>query len=491
MPEAIQRFTSFVDGQFDPADELAPTLPVYEPATGIEYATLQCATEDRVTAAVAAAQSAFNTWSKQPGAIRAAALHRMADLIEARQDAFAATECRDTGKPLWLARAVDIPRAVANLRFFAAAASQFASESHFDPSAEGAPAINYTLRQALGPVACISPWNLPLYLLTWKVAPALAAGNCVVAKPSEVTPATATLLAQVAKDAELPSGVLNILQGDGEATGAVLVNDPGIRAISFTGSTRVGRWIARQAAPRFVKTSLEMGGKNPALVFADCDLEAAVDSVVRSAFTNQGQICLCTSRILVQESIYEAFRDALVARATALKVGDPMQPDSQQGALVSREHQAKVLDAIEQARQQGARILCGGAATSPGGRCRDGWFVQPTVLDGLDNRCETNQMEIFGPVATVQAFTDAEEAIALANDSRYGLAASVWTGAIDTAHRVGAALECGIVWVNCWMRRDLRTPFGGGKQSGLGREGGWEAMRFFTEPKNICVQYHE
>ena len=477
------KLANYVDGLLCPPQNNR-WLDVFEPATARHYADCPDSDATDINTAVAAALRAFPAWSATPVAQRAQLLHRIADLLEARLDEFAQAESRDSGKPVALARSLDIPRAVSNLHFFATAITQFSSEAHAMDSA----AINYTLRQPLGAVACISPWNLPLYLFTWKIAPALAAGNTVVAKPSEITPLTAAMFAQVCIDAGLPPGVLNIVHGSGANAGKALVDHPGIAAISFTGSTRVGAAIAAAAAPRFLKTSLEMGGKNPTLIFADWETnDANWATLVRSAFSNQGQICLCGSRILVERSIYAEFKRAFVEKVRALHVGDPQDPANDLGALVSRAHFDKVMGHIALARAEGGTILCGGEAVHPSGRCADGWFVAPTLIEGLGPNCRTNQEEIFGPVATLIPFDDEDAAVELANATNYGLAASVWTTNLRRAHRVGARLESGIVWINCWLKRDLRTPFGGVKQSGVGREGGVDALRFFTEPKNVCI----
>ena len=349
-------------------------------------------------------------------------------------------------------------------------------------------ALNYTLRQPLGAVACISPWNLPLYLLTWKIAPALAAGNCVVAKPSEVTPMTASMLGELSIEAGLPPGALNLVHGLGPRAGVPLCAHAQVKAISFTGSTRVGNEIAREAASSFKKVSLEMGGKNPTLIFADADLRSAIPETVRAAFSNTGQICLCGSRILIERTVYARVRDELVERVRALRIGDPLEPRTDQGALVSRQHFDKVMGCLQVARDEGGRVLCGGVRARVEGRCSGGFFIEPTLIEGLGPACRTNQEEIFGPVATLLPFDSEAEAIELANSTRYGLSASLWTRDLSRAHRASAALHSGIVWVNCWMFRDLRTPFGGVKDSGVGREGGMDAMRFFTEAKNVCVK---
>jgi aminomuconate-semialdehyde/2-hydroxymuconate-6-semialdehyde dehydrogenase len=454
------------------------------PATGEVSGHVPDSNEKDVNTAVQAAQKAFPEWSLTPVEERFRILNRMADLIDLHLDELALAETNDNGKPLWLSKKVDIPRASANFRFFATGILHFSSESH---SMEQR-AVNYTLRQPLGVVGCISPWNLPLYLFTWKIAPALAAGNCVVAKPSEVTPVTAFLLSRISKEAGLPAGVLNIVHGRGETTGEAIVKHPQIKAISFTGSTRAGERIASLAAPMFKKLSLELGGKNPNIIFADCDWEKMMKTTLQSSFSNQGEICLCGSRILVEESIYEKFRDDFVKRAQALRVGDPLEEQSKQGAIVSKVHFDRIMRGIDTAKQEGGQLLLGGRAVKPSGRCANGFFIEPTIVEGLDENCQTNQEEIFGPVVTLQRFSSEEEALRLANATKYGLAATIWTQDISKANRVAAQLESGIIWINCWLLRDLRTPFGGLKNSGVGREGGWEVLRFFTEAKNVCVE---
>lgn len=454
------------------------------PATGEVFCNIPDSNEKDIEVAVTAAQRAFESWSVTPAEKKFLLLNRIASLIDEYSEELALAETIDNGKPLWLSKRVDIPRASANFRFFATGIMHFAAESHTMEDK----AINYTIRQPLGIVGCISPWNLPLYLFTWKIAPALAAGNCVIAKPSEVTPVTAFLLSRICKEAGLPDGVLNIVHGRGDTTGEAMVRHPKIKAISFTGSTRAGSKIASVAAPIFKKLSLELGGKNPNIIFADCNWKKMLKTTIQSSFSNQGQICLCGSRIIVEESVYDQFRSEFIEEVKKLKVGDPMDEASRQGALVSRQHFEKVVSSIEKARIEGGKVLIGGNAIQPDGRCKNGYFIEPTVIENLGSDCMTNREEIFGPVVTLQKFRTEEEALQLANACDYGLSATIWTQDISKANRVANKVEAGIVWVNCWLLRDLRTPFGGVKNSGIGREGGWEAMRFFTEAKNICVE---
>lgn len=479
----MERIQNLIDGTLRPAESGA-WLDVHAPATGAIYAHLPDSDERDVQAAVLAAERAFPKWNAMGREGRSNALLKLAELIERDTEHFARDESRDNGKPLSLARKVDIPRAVANFRFFATAILHFPSEAHLMDDV----AVNYTDRQPIGVVGCISPWNLPLYLFTWKIAPALAAGNCVVAKPSEVTPMTAFRMSALCQEAGIPAGVLNIVHGLGPKVGAAITVHPRITAISFTGGTRTGAEIARVAAPMFKKLSLELGGKNPVLIFADCDFEDMLATTVRSSFTNQGQICLCGSRILVQRSIYDQFKEAFVERVKALRVGDPDDASSDLGAVVSKDHMEKVLSYVELAKEEGGRVLCGGERVVLDGPLKDGWYLAPTVIEGLDAACRTNQEEIFGPVVTLQPFDDDDHALALANSTAYGLAAVLWTRDVKRSHRLARALQAGIVWVNCWMIRDLRTPFGGMKQSGVGREGGVDALRFFTEAKNVCIK---
>ncbi|HEX6224078.1 MAG TPA: aldehyde dehydrogenase, partial [Chryseolinea sp.] len=456
----------------------------FDPATGRIYGSIPDSDKYDVDDAVNAAQDAFEVWSSMAVEKRGMILQRIADLIDRDADALALAESIDTGKGVSLARTLDIPRASANIRFFATGIIHFSSEAHVT----GTEAVNYTLRTPLGVVGCISPWNLPLYLFTWKIAPALAAGCTVVAKPSELSPMTAFLFSKLCIEGGLPKGVLNVVHGLGAKAGQAIVEHAGIKAISFTGGTTTGRKISETVAPSFKKLSLELGGKNPNLIFADCDFEKALSTSIKSSFLNQGEICLCGSRILVEESIYGRFVEAFTDRIKELQIGDPLDSGTNVGALISENHLNKVLGYIEMAKQEGGTVITGGKRAVMNGRCANGYFVEPTVITGLNQQCKTNQEEIFGPVVTIESFATELEALEKANCTPYGLSASIWTENLSRAHRIAADVKSGIIWVNCWLHRDLRTPFGGMKQSGLGREGGWEALRFFTDTKNICIR---
>lgn len=459
-------------------------LDNYNPSTGKVYSLIPDSDEQDVELAVKGAQEAFPLWSTLPTQKRSALLIRLSELIEKNLEKFAVAESIDNGKPVWLARTVDIPRAVDNFHFYATAALHQSTETH----SMGDVALNYTLRAPIGIAGCISPWNLPLYLFSWKIAPALASGNCVVAKPSEITPMTAYLLSELAIEAGIPAGVLNIVHGLGTKVGSAIVAHPKIQAISFTGGTKTGEHIARVAAPMFKKLSLELGGKNPNIIFADCDFDKAVKTTVRSSFANQGEICLCGSRIFIERPLYEKFKLAFLEEVKKLKVGDPSDDKNWLGAIVSKPHMEKILSYIELAQKEGGKILHGGKRIQLDGEFAEGYFIAPTIIEGLPYDCRTNQEEIFGPVVTLQPFDTEEEVLTYANSTNYGLAASVWTQHLTKAHHVAAKLHSGIVWINCWLLRDLRTPFGGVKSSGVGREGGFEALNFFTEEKNICLK---
>lgn len=480
----MEKLQNFIDGNYCPPIH-GKYIDNYEPATGNVYSLIPDSDGDDVEIAVQAAEKAFPIWSKMTLEQRSDILMKVSQGIEQRMQEFVKAEARDNGKPESLAAHVDIPRSVSNFHFFATGIMHFASESH-NMEGEG---INYTTRKPIGIVGCISPWNLPLYLFSWKIAPALAAGNCVIAKPSEVTPYTAYLLGEVIKASGMPAGVLNILHGLGQNVGDAIVRHKKIKAISFTGGTKTGEYIAQTAAPMFKKLSLELGGKNPNIIFDDCDFDAMLSTTVRSSFANQGQICLCGSRIFVQRGIYEKFKAAFTERVEKLTVSHPADPKAKMGALVSKPHLEKVISYIELAKTEGGTVIAGGNRVQLAAPYDNGYYLQATVIEGLKYDCRTNQEEIFGPVVTLTPFDTEEEVLMMANSTQYGLSATLWTNDLKRAHRMANEIEAGIVWVNSWLVRDLRTPFGGIKSSGVGREGGWEALRFFTEPKNIFIKY--
>ncbi len=474
---------NFIDGQFaEPVS--GKYLDNIEPATGKPYSQVADSDARDVDLAVAAAEKAFVDRSRKPAAERSKILLHIADLIERDLEKFARAESIDTGKPLSLARVLDIPRAVANFRFFATAILHTESKAHITDNV----AFNYTLRQPRGITGLISPWNLPLYLLSWKIAPAIAVGNTAIAKPSELTPMTAYMLCEICRKAELPNGVLNVVHGIGPNVGAAITAHPKINTISFTGGTVTGRKVAEACAPLFKKVSLELGGKNPNIVFADADLDAAITGSVRSSFANQGQICLCGSRVFVERSAYKDFVGRFIEEASQLRLGDPLDEKTDQGAIVNKAQLDKIRFYVDLAQKEGGKVALGGSSPkSINERCELGYFFQPTVITGLPVSCRTNREEIFGPVVTITPFDNEDDVIGYANDCDYGLASSVWTQNLNRAHRVAEQIHTGTVWVNCWLVRDLRVPFGGMKQSGVGREGGEEALRFFTEAKNVCI----
>jgi len=479
----MQRIQNYINGEFLPPAS-GNYFDNYNPATGKPYSRIPDSDERDIDAAVRAAEAAFPSWSMTPVQNRARLLTRIAGLISRDLEKLAQTETTDTGKPISLSRSIDIPRAVSNFEFFAHAVTNFFSESYTSEYM----GINYTLRQPIGIVGAISPWNLPLYLFTWKIAPALAVGNCVVAKPSELAPMTAYHLSEICIEAGLPDGVLNIVHGFGNKVGRAISSHPKINAITFTGGTKTGADIASIASPMFKKLSLELGGKNPVLIFSDCDYSKMLETTIHSSFANQGEICLCGSRIFIEKPLYQKFKQDFVERTLQLKIGDPMDEKTQQGALISRQHLEKVSSYIHLAKMEGGKILCGGNQLSLDGDLSGGWFIQPTVIEHLPFDCRTNREEIFGPVVALIPFQSEQDAILMANSTDYGLASVIWTENLSRAHRVASQIKTGIVWINCWMVRDLRTPFGGMKNSGIGREGGFEALRFFTEPKNVCIK---
>ena len=479
----MEKVQNFINGELLPPNS-GEYFDNFCPATGEAYSLVPDSNSQDVNKAVKAANAAYKSWSTMPKQERSDFLMKLADEIHSQSDELVKAESKDNGKPEWLARAGDIPRAVTNFNFFATSILHFDSEIH---EMDGE-AINYTLRQPIGVAGCISPWNLPLYLLTWKIAPALAAGNTVVAKPSEITPMTAYLFSKICQKIGFPKGVLNIVHGYGDKVGDALCQHPDVPIISFTGGTVTGKKIASATAPLFKKLSLEMGGKNPNIIFADADFENAVDMAVKASFLNQGQICLCGSRLFVENNIYDDFKSAFIKKTNELVVGNPQDKSSNLGAMVSKQHMEKVLTKIKEAQDEGGTILTGGNRVHLNGDLKNGYYIQPTIIEGLSADCKTNQDEIFGPVVCMIPFKSEEEVITMANSTRYGLSASIFTSNVSRAHRVSAAIDSGIIWVNTWMLRDLRIPFGGMKDSGMGREGGFKSLQFFTEPKNVCIK---
>lgn len=480
----VVELSNYINGEWRPAI-CGHWIEDYSPANGSLIAQIPCSSIEDVDDAVLAATAASADWADQTIAERADWLEKIADALESRVEEVAQLESLDTGKPISLARSVDATRSVANFRFFAEQGREFESEIF-----EMSDATNRVVYKPVGVTGLITPWNLPLYLLSWKVAPALLMGNTIVAKPSEMTPMTASLLAEVMEEVELPNGVFNLVHGNGLDAGAPLTSHPDVNLISFTGGTDTGREVAKSASSGFKKLSLELGGKNATIIREDANLDEMMPSIVRASFLNQGQVCLCGSRILVHESIYDSFVKGFLEVVSDMIVGDPSDDQTELGALISADHRDKVMSYIELAEDEGGDILCGGGA--PVGipqAFENGYWVSPTVIDGLapDSRCATE--EIFGPVVTLHPFSDDDEAVEIANMTDYGLAGSIWTQDVDAGSLMAEQIDSGMVWVNCWLHRDLRVPFGGVKNSGVGREGGRWSLGFFSEAINICVKH--
>ncbi|MCB9027258.1 MAG: aldehyde dehydrogenase [Bdellovibrionaceae bacterium] len=480
----MQQIKNFINGEFV-APQNGRYLDNFNPATGLVYSQLADSEAIDVVMAFKAAHKAFESWSKTPVQERANILLKIADIIERRRQEFAEAESLDMGKPLWLASEVDMPRAILNFRFFANRILQFQEKS----SDMDGQAINYSRHEPIGVTGLIAPWNLPLYLMTWKIAPSLAVGNTAVCKPSELSPMTASMLGEVFNEAGLPPGVCNIVQGRGETVGDSIVTHPGIPLISFTGGTDTGAIILQKAGKMFKKMGMELGGKNANIIFKDAELDKCIETTLRSSFLNSGQVCLCGSRIFVQQEIYNEFMDRFVQATKNIKVGDPRDKNNFMGPVVSKEQKEKVLAAIAQAKQEGGKILAGEESLELPEANQQGYFVRPTIIDDLTDCSDLWQKEIFGPVVTVRPFKYKHDAIKWANNTSFGLSASVWTRDLKTAHSVAQELKVGTVWVNAWSKRDLRVNFGGYKESGLGREGGDDSINFYTEQKNICISY--
>ena len=477
----MEKIQNYINGELcKPASN--QYLEVFEPATGTPYALVPDSSKIDVENAYNSAKEAFITWSSISIKERSEYLNAIADKIQDKLDLFSEFESRDTGKPIQLASAMDIPRSVYNLKFFA----QYSEEYNFNFKLQNESSKSRVVRSPLGVVGCISPWNLPLYLFTWKIAPALITGNTVIAKPSEIAPYTAFKLSEICNQIGLPEGVLNIIHGEGTKVGDAIVSHNYIRAISFTGGTQTGMKIANKAVASFKKITLEMGGKNPAIIFSDCDYDKMIKTVIKSTFTNQGQICLCSSRLLVQKGLYEKFKKDFIKKTSEILIGDPKEKEVEFGAISSKSHFDKILNYIKIAKDEGGSVLFGGNPIKLNNRCSTGWFIEPTIMEGISNKSRINQEEIFGPLVTLMPFESEREAINLANDTSYGLSATIWSEDNLKLKRVSDKVQAGVIWTNCWLVRDLRTPFGGMKKSGYGKEGGREAIHFFTEQKTIC-----
>jgi len=477
------KIKNYINGQFI-KPESNEYVKCYTPHNEKQYALCPRSNKADLNLAIKSSKKAFKLWSKLDRMARADYLFKISDLIKKDLNMLAKAESKDTGKPLDLAKKLDIPRSIDNIKFFASAIANFSSDSYNNESNS----LHYTLKQPLGIVGCISPWNLPLYLFTWKIAPALITGNCVIAKPSEITPMTAYLFAKICIKAKLPAGVLNIIHGLGSEIGEKIVLDKNIKAISFTGSTETGKIIAKKTASQLKKVSLELGGKNPVIIFSDCNYKKMMKTIIQSSFLNQGQICLAGSRILIEKKIYNRFKKDFVNATRNITIGKPSE-NFDLGPVVSKEHYHKIIYYIEKAKNDKNNILIGKKNLIQ--KKQKGWYIYPTIIEGASINSSINQEEIFGPVVTIMPFNSEEEALKFANNSHYGLASVVWTENLTKAQRISQSIESGIVWINNWLVRDLRTPFGGMKDSGVGREGGTDALNFFTEKKSVCIDYNE